>query len=354
MKNIYLQFLNLYSSDSALMLATVVRTSGSAPQKPGCSALFDQKGVVSGTVGGGVVEGKVQKLAVETILSKDSGLYHFNLANDISNTEEAICGGQISVLADANPGNSVSVFEQLNQSLENRIPGVLVTKVTTVTDTKVIITRYWVSERDKFTITEELLARIEPEVKNLISEKNPLRFSEMEFVNGSEEQSSRFFLQPFFPPDQLIIAGAGHIGRALAHLGNLLDFEVSVIDNRQEFANKMNIPDADHLIVKEIGEAMSEVEKGENTYVVIVTRGHKDDASALKPCIGRELAYTGMIGSKNKINAMRIHFIENGWTTYAQWDQIHAPVGIAIKSRTVEEIAVSIAAELVLVRNSKK
>ena len=83
----------------------------------------------------------------------------------------------------------------------------------------------------------------------------------------------------------------------------------------------------------------SELEKGENTYVVIVTRGHKDDASALKPCIGKELAYTGMIGSKNKISAMRINFIENGWATYAQWDQIHAPVGLAIKSQTVEEIA---------------
>ena len=61
-----------------------------------------------------------------------------------------------------------------------------------------------------------------------------------------------------------------------------------------------------------------------------------------------------MIGSKNKISAMRINFIENGWATYAQWDQIHAPVGLAIKSQTVEEIAVSIAAELVLVRNSKR
>ena len=99
---------------------------------------------------------------------------------------------------------------------------------------------------------------------------------------ADEEPSSLFFLQPFFPPDQLIIAGAGHIGRALAHLGILLDFEVTVIDDRPEFANSGNIPDADHIIVKDIGEAMDELEKGDNTYVVIVTRGHKDDASALQ------------------------------------------------------------------------
>ena len=69
------------------------------------------------------------------------------------------------------------------------------------------------------------------------------------------------FLQPFFAPDKLFIAGAGHIGRALAHLGSLLGFEITVIDDRQEFANKENIPDADHIIVGDIGEAMAELNK---------------------------------------------------------------------------------------------
>lgn len=206
----------------------------------------------------------------------------------------------------------------------------------------------------KPSISDEFPDTIDHEVKKLIADKNPSGFSELAIVTADEGQSSLFFLQPFFPSDQLIIAGAGHIGRALAHLGSLLDFEVTVIDDRQEYANEVNIPDADHFIVKDIGEAMNELVKGENIYVVIVTRGHKDDASALKPCIGMELAYTGMIGSKNKISAMRINFIENGWASNAEWDQIHAPVGLAIKSQTVEEIAVSIAAELILIRNSKR
>jgi xanthine dehydrogenase accessory factor len=87
--------------------------------------------------------------------------------------------------------------------------------------------------------------------------------------------------------------------------------------------------------------------------MVIVTRGHKDDASALRSCMGKELAYTGMIGSKNKIAQMRSDFLKNGWSTEEQWDAVHTPIGLEIKSRTVEEIAVSIAAELILVRNSK-
>jgi len=134
MKNIYMQLLDHQSDISKLVLATVVRTIGSTPQKPGSSALFDLKGLKGGTVGGGVVEGRVQKHAIEAILSKKSGHFRFNLANDISNKEEAICGGQIDVLIDANLNNSLSIFQQVKKSIENRIPGVLITMVTRFSD----------------------------------------------------------------------------------------------------------------------------------------------------------------------------------------------------------------------------
>ncbi|MDO9066170.1 MAG: XdhC family protein, partial [Chloroflexota bacterium] len=134
MKNIYLQILDQQSADSPLNLATVTRTNGSTPQKPGSSALFCKKGLISGTVGGGIVEGKEQKISLDAVLSRKSGHFHFNLANDISNTEEAICGGQISVLVDANINNSIPVFEQVKQSLAKQIPGVLITMVTGFTE----------------------------------------------------------------------------------------------------------------------------------------------------------------------------------------------------------------------------
>ncbi len=95
MKNIYLQILDHQADNSNLVLATVTRTHGSTPQKPGSSALFGKQGLICGTVGGGVVEGRVAKITLEAIESKKSGHFHFNLANDISKKEEAICGGQI-------------------------------------------------------------------------------------------------------------------------------------------------------------------------------------------------------------------------------------------------------------------
>jgi xanthine dehydrogenase accessory factor len=354
MKNIYLEIPDQLSDNSDLVLATVTRSFGSTPQKPGSSALVDKKGIVCGTVGGGVVEGKILRLSIDSILTKESGHFHFNLENDISETEEAICGGQTSVLVDPNLNNYISVFQQIKHSITNRIPGVLITMVTRYKEKTVHINRYWMSESEKPTIPIEFLEKLEPVVMKLLLAVNPLDYREIELFIPGYEPSSLFFLEPVFPPAHLVIAGAGHIGKALAHLGHMLDFEVTVIDDRSEYANSENITDADHILVKDIGLAMMELNKSDDTYVVIVTRGHKDDAAAMKPCIGSGLAYTGMIGSKKKIASMRIKFLKNRIATDKQWNEIHAPVGLEINSRTVEEIAVSIAAQLVLVRNSRK
>ncbi|MEN8230951.1 MAG: XdhC family protein, partial [Bacteroidota bacterium] len=144
-----------------------------------------------------------------------------------------------------------------------------------------------------------------------------------------------------------------HVGKALAHMGRLLDFNITVIDDRKEYANRENIPDADHLIVQDIGTAMSELSSGPDTYIVIVTRGHDHDAEALKPCIGSDSAYVGMIGSSHKVGIMKKRFMTEGWATPEQWSRIHTPIGLAIGSKSVQEIAVSIAAQLVSVRHLK-
>jgi xanthine dehydrogenase accessory factor len=143
------------------------------------------------------------------------------------------------------------------------------------------------------------------------------------------------------------------VGKAVAQLGSLLDFSVTVIDDRAEFANAANVPEADEIVVGEFGEAIRRIGDSPDNYFVIVTRGHQKDAEALRAAVGREAAYVGMIGSKRKIELMQCEFLESGWATAAQWAGIHAPIGVDIGSRTVEEIAVSIAAELVLVRSKR-
>ena len=351
MKNIYLKILEMAPDTSVPVLATVTGTIGSTPQKPGSSALFGRDGLITGTVGGGVVEGKVQEFAQKCGRTKESGFFQYQLNKGVSEPEEAICGGRITILVDADPLSHLSVFKEIKKSVSDREPGVMITRATGTGATGVLIDRYWMTRENKPDIPAPYLKKIEPEVIGILSSSNADDYRQVEISLPGEDAPVTFFLEPVFPSPRLIIVGAGHIGKALSHFARMLDFEVIVIDDRLEFANPDNLPDADHIIVKNIGEAMGVIEKTADTYIVIVTRGHKDDGVALKPCIGSDVAYVGMIGSKGKVAKMHSEFIRQGWATEEQWNRIYTPIGLDIKSKTVEEIAVSIAAQLVLVRN---
>jgi xanthine dehydrogenase accessory factor len=350
MNNIYLLIPDK-KPQAFLALATVIATKGSTPQKHGSSALFDLNGLVAGTVGGGVLEGRVQQLSQKVIQTKKSGIYHFSFDKDISFKEEAICGGQATILIDAAPVRNLAVFDQMKYSLKRKIPGILVTTVSGSDESNMKIDRDWIPSDRKNDLKKKYPDYLTIEIEKMLSVSDPYNFKKI--ILESEGKEAFVLLEPLFPPSHLIIAGAGHIGRSLSHLGKLLDFDVTVIDDRIEYANPDNIPDGDHFIVEDIGKAIEEIDKDADTFIVIVTRGHNDDANALKMCINSGAAYIGMIGSKNKIALVHREFVQNGWATEAQWSAIHSPIGLGILSQTVEEIAVSIAAELVLVRNHK-
>lgn len=354
MENIYLYLSSRFKSFDGLAIATVVRTSGSTPQKPGSSALLNSEGIIYGTIGGGVVEGRIITHAKDAIAKRHSGLFNYNLANSIANKEEAICGGEISILVDANPVNSLQVFSEMQASISKENAGVLATMVTPFSDKEILINRYWFTKDKTPELPEDFLNYLKSAVNEMIEKGDPYDYREKTLSVADEEPSSVFFLELVMPRKKLIIAGAGHIGRALTHLASRLDFEITIVDDRAEFANCMNIPEADRIIVGDIGKTLSELPKDRNTFIVIVTRGHKDDASALIPCIGANVAYTGMIGSRSKVMAIHNEFINKGLATDSQWEKIHAPVGLDVGSVTVEEIAVSIAAQLVQVRSANR
>jgi xanthine dehydrogenase accessory factor len=350
MKNIYLQITEPEQQSQGLVLATVTASRGSTPQKPGCSALFVQNSLIAGTVGGGIVESKIQEYAGKCSSTKESAYLHFPMDNDIEMKEEAVCGGTISILVDADLPGSLPVFQEMRQSLASGQPGVLLTRITAWGEPHVLIQRYWATGDSDLPLPDHFKGIIMQEVSNLLSSPAGAVYKELDLPVPGEKQTAKFFLEPVMPLPRLVIAGAGHIGRALSHLGRLLDFEVTVIDDRKEYANPVNLPDADHIIVKDIGEAMKEEKKDNNTYIAIVTRGHSHDADALRPCIGSAAAYVGMMGSKKKVAKMHEEFIKNRWATEEQWQAIYTPIGIEIGSKTIEEIAVSIAAQLVQTR----
>lgn len=351
MKNIYRHLVQYDQPAAGMVLATVTATHGSTPQKPGSTALFGNGKLLAGTVGGGFVENRVREQAVKCLSGKESIWMHFSLDNDISRKEEAICGGSISILLDASPLKHLTVFREMEKSLASGIHGVLVTVISRLNQPEISIDRRWVTDLSAIDLSLPDHHDMKREVEEIINNQGYASFRQIDLTSAGPEVSTVAFLEPVYPLPRLIIAGAGHIGRVLSHLGRLLDFEITVIDDRGEYANAGNLPDADHIIVRPVGDAMNEVRKDSNTYIVIVTRGHDNDAEALKPCIGTEAAYVGMIGSKPKVAKMRREFIDREWATEEQWQQIYTPVGLEIGSKTVEEIAVSIAAQLVLIKS---
>ncbi|MDX9902444.1 MAG: XdhC/CoxI family protein [Bacteroidales bacterium] len=353
MKNIYFQIAGTDPLTKGVVLATVTASSGSTPQKPGSSALFVNGKLITGTVGGGVVENKVRDYADRCAVTGESALLGFNLYKDATDPEEALCGGTLAILVDAHPLKHIGVFREMQQSIVEGSPGVLVTRVSASGDGSMQIKRYWTTGKTDLPLPSESRERIMEEAADIITFGGKTGYREIKFPASESAGSTGFLLEPVFPLPRLVIAGAGHVGKAVSHMGRFLGFEVTVIDDRSEFANRRNLPDADNIIVKDIGEAMVELSKDKDTYVVIVTRGHSQDAEALKPCIGSGAAYVGLMGSKVKVATMRAKFLENKWATEAEWNEIFTPIGLEIGSQTVEEIAVSIAAQLVRVRRIK-
>ena len=149
--------------------------------------------------------------------------------------------------------------------------------------------------------------------------------------------------------DELVIFGAGHVGKAVARLGAFTGFRVTVWDEREEFANPENIPCARTIVcpIDKIYE--NGIKLHDRSYVVIMTRGHALDAEAVRMTDKQLGAYYGMIGSRSKIATVRRMLLEQG-VTQAHLDRLHQPIGLPIKAETPEEIAVSVLAEIIAVR----
>jgi xanthine dehydrogenase accessory factor len=349
----YPKLLETLVAGQGLALAALVETEGSTPQVPGASAIFSRVGLVAGTVGGGLLEACVEAIAKEALRDGKARLITVRLDAEPSDMEGAICGGSAKVLIDPGVGAGRAVFGRALDGFHKRRPGVLASLIAPDLGDLVSVERLFmgagsasVARTGPLSFDADAFAGLGPEILAAALEDGRPRLV--------KDGGRLIFLEPVRPLPRLIIAGAGHVGTAVARLGSLLDWSVTVIDDRPEFANVANIPEADEVVVGDIGEAVGNIEDSSDNYFVIVTRGHQKDAEALRAAIGRPAAYIGMIGSRRKIEIMRGEFLESGWATADTWAEVHAPIGIEIGSKTVEEIAVSIAAELVLVRSERK
>jgi len=163
------------------------------------------------------------------------------------------------------------------------------------------------------------------------------------------EGDAQIMLQQFESPARLIVVGGGHIGLALAQIGELLGFRLTVLDDREEFANRERFPMAEEIITAELGPALDAIALDGSCHVVLVSRGHRQDEEALRHSVGRGAAFVGMIGSRRRTATVLAHLFEEGFER-ADLEAVSTPIGLDIGAETPEEIALSILAEIVMRR----
>jgi xanthine dehydrogenase accessory factor len=157
------------------------------------------------------------------------------------------------------------------------------------------------------------------------------------------------FVEPVLPPADLYIFGAGHVAASLYQIAKMAGFDVTVIDDREAYANRERFPEAHQVIAEDFDKAAGQLTPNESSYIVIVTRGHRDDMRMLRWAVQTPARYIGMIGSKRKTIAIFKELQQEGLAADL-FDRVHAPIGLDIGAITPEEIAVSITAELIATR----
>jgi xanthine dehydrogenase accessory factor len=300
-------------------LCTVVRTRGSTPQSPGATMLIRADGRTQGTLGGGCVEAEVRKRAYEMLRAGRSGLLDFVLDHDYGWDDGLICGGRMFIgVMPMTPGDDRTAFRQ----------ALTATSARKAASFPLVIDN---------AATGEAGASAESDAAASAPTPSPRR--------------ERYTVHLEVPPT-LLIAGAGHVGLALAKMALGLDFHVVVIDDRGDQASRERFGDRVELVVGDIAAALRAYPIDAGCYVVIVTRGHQNDEQALDAVIRSPAGYIGLIGSRRK-SRLIFDDLRAAGVSDELLSRVHTPIGLPINAVTVPEIAVSIAAELVQARRSR-
>ncbi len=281
----------------AVALCTVVAARGSTPQAAGARMLLLADGKTVGTLGGGCVEAEVRQQAITLLHAGLSKLLTFKLDHDYGWDDGLICGGSMDIY------------------------------VETLRDAR---------EADRYKRARDAIRRGEAAGIEIAYD-----------VDGAPKS----FRETLEPPGKLLIVGAGHVAQALATLATTLQFHVAVLDDRADCASAERFPTAARLVA-DIEAALRRWPIDAQTYIVIVTRGHRHDGKALAAVIDSPARYLGLIGSKRKVKTIFEDLLAQG-APLERLLKVHAPIGLEIGAVTVPEIAVSIAAELVAVRRGR-
>ena len=292
------------------VLCTIIADSGSTPRGKGAQMLAGDAGLLSGTIGGGAVEGGAIALGRTLLRERRSAVHEYKLRHNDGEDIGMVCGGDVTVhlqfIAAGDP-----VWKELAGSVLQRIalrqPGALVLA----------------------------LDGGAPALRDV------------------PETDSAHFALPLPIGQRAVLFGAGHCSLALCPLLTTVGFRVTVVDDRPELVTKERFPMADAVICCDLDRVTETVPIGEEDYVVVMTNGHSHDFAVQEQVLRGRYAYIGVIGSRAKTASVNARLREAG-ISEAAIASVHTPIGTAIKAVTPEEIAVSIAGEMICVRATRR
>ena len=292
------------------VLCTIIADSGSTPRGRGAQMLVGDAGLLSGTIGGGAVEGGAIALGRTLLRERGSAVHEYKLRHNDGEDIGMVCGGDVTVhlqfIAADDP-----VWRELAGSVLQRIalrqPGALVLALD----------------------------------------------GGAPALQDAPETDSAHIALPLPIGQRAVLFGAGHCSLALCPLLTTVGFRVTVVDDRPELVTKERFPTADAVICCDLNRVTETVPIGEEDYVVVMTNGHSHDFAVQEQVLRGKYAYIGVIGSRAKTASVNARLREAGISEEAI-ASVHTPIGTAIKAVTPEEIAVSIAGEMICVRATRR
>ena len=348
------------------VLATVISRKGSLPMSERAKMLVFQDGSIRGTVGGGILEASTIEKALELFDSQAAKVIDFDLTSEQIEADGMTCGGAGEIFLEYfSPGESLELVRELVQIYSNSENAIVATALPTAQNDQKAASESWklmLTTEGRFggssgdeELDRRLLETLRDSLGKPILEILDIKLSDEEAlkIGRTPGSSLSLFLESVQPASTAYLFGGGHVSQHLATILHFIGFEYVVADDRQEFLSEERFPHAKDLVLCNFTNVLEQLDlNSRSSYLIIVTRGHKSDLVVLRQALQRELKYVGMIGSKRKVKLLLEELRKEG-VSPEKLEQVYAPIGLPIGADTLEEIAISIAAELIQIRRKR-
>ena len=320
MKEILNTMLSALERGEGVMLCSILSADGSSPRGAGAHMAVFADGSALGTVGGGAVERQSIDLARELLREGRGEVRGFALRPEAENSTGMVCGGDVTICfqyfapEDTAGADTLRAWRGALGSARN----------------------VW--------LRLDLDGGAARDFRLLTADD--LRHGTESFFTSKPYWDGKIYVEPVVRAGRVYLFGAGHVGRALAPVLSYVGFEVTVFDNRAELACPEHFPTARGIAVGDFRSIFDRVSLTADDYAVVMTPGHQADYEVLEQVLRTPATYIGCIGSKKKVAVTRERLAAAGFSRQ-DIDRVHAPIGLPILAETPEEIAVSIAAEMI-------